>query len=86
VRRRGLGFGEFQRPGGFGPNKNADDMTRPRVKVALMLSRGTARLVDRDAPQDSFAQAFSARGWGWAMARKCLFFVQWASVWLFGFD
>jgi len=29
--------------------------------VALMLSRGTVELVDRDAPQDSFAQAFSAR-------------------------
>lgn len=29
----------------------------------LMLSRGTVRLVDRDAPQyDSFARAFSARG------------------------
>src|SRR6266478_5162326 len=30
-------------------------------ELSLMLSRGTVELVDRDAPQDSFAQAFSAR-------------------------
>ena len=34
---------------------------------------GSVELVDRDAPQDSFAQAFSARRISPAIARKCLF-------------
>jgi len=38
------------------------------------------RLVDRDAPQASFAQAFSARSVSTAMARQRLFFVQWGSI------
>ena len=47
----------------FWLKKNAAGIESAADEVALMLSRGTVRLVDRDAPSGpSFAQAFSARG------------------------
>ena len=62
-----MGFVEFQCPGPAFPARCLGKQVRGRYssaacEVALMLSRGTVELVDRDAPQDaSFAQAFSAR-------------------------
>jgi len=60
-------------------------MTRPRT-VGYWLEE-SVELVDRDAPQyATFAQAFSARRVGQAMAQKCLFFVQSGSVKDWGCD